>query len=759
MMPLKKIFGQLAIEKPLAVTRFEREVGQSAYIQISHLNSPSVFETKDGAQGVVIQVEGTPFEVEDDETLNYLQANLSQLWQSLDDEFAVYITTHRHPQTAYPKGEFKEGFANDFNDAYRQKFVNKPFFVNDIYITLMIKGSTNALKKGIQLLQHVSHQKEQQQANARRKKQAKKLNNALQQVLASLQPYNRRLLKNKVVDGIIVSDVISFFSLLVNIESKELTLPLEDIASFIPSKRLFVGYDTLHLRGNTADDNQFAAILSVKHYSPFTQPGMLNRLLTVPFNYITTHSYISLAKTSAQELISKQKARLSSVEDAGFSEREALDQALDDVISNRINFGLHHNTVLVTGTSKEQLEERVAMITRLYQECRLVAVRETLNLHNAFFAQVPGNFSAIRRQAPISSHNFSSFCSLHNYYNGFIDKNHLGSALMLVETQSKTPLYLNLHEKGSGKADDMTKGFTTLIAPAGSGKTALMMALDAQFNKHNIKSYIIDRNYGCEIYVAAMQGTYLKFIPTENTGMNPCQLDDTPVNRAFLGKWLRSLVENVALTAGDELQIDDVVDRNFTLPFEQRNLSSIASFFKTTFSGFDALSRWLKTPGRTGKAGSLAWVFDNATDTLNLNADTIGFDMTYLLDQTGDGDIVTSVNMYLFHRIEQGLDGRLTGVFIDEGWQILNNPYWQAKVQEYIFNWRKVNGFIVFSTQSPEKVANSVLGDALIQGAATQIYMANPKAQAKDYIDSFKLTLREYALIKVPLQKLEIALC
>jgi type IV secretion system protein VirB4 len=36
----------------------------------------------------------------------------------------------------------------------------------------------------------------------------------------------------------------------------------------------------------------------------------------------------------------------------------------------------------------------------------------------------------------------------------------------------------------------------------------------------------------------------------------------------------------------------------------------------------------------------------------------------------------------------------------------------------------------------------------LIQGSATILYLANPKALEKDYIHHFKCTQREYALIK-----------
>ncbi len=55
---------------------------------------------------------------------------------------------------------------------------------------------------------------------------------------------------------------------------------------------------------------------------------------------------------------------------------------------------------------------------------------------------------------------------------------------------------------------------------------------------------------------------------------------------------------------------------------------------------------------------------------------------------------------------------------------------------------------MVFATQSPGKVVQSPLRDELIQGSATNIYLPNPKAEEKDYIEGFKLSHREFEIIK-----------
>jgi len=105
----------------------------------------------------------------------------------------------------------------------------------------------------------------------------------------------------------------------------------------------------------------------------------------------------------------------------------------------------------------------------------------------------------------------------------------------------------------------------------------------------------------------------------------------------------------------------------------------------------------------------------------------MGFDMTHLLDN-GSDDLVFTVLFYLFHRIESLFTGQLVGLYLDEGWQYLNHPYWQKKLKSYLLTLRKKNVYIVFSTQSPSSVTSSLLCDELIQGSASNIFFGKSKS-------------------------------
>jgi type IV secretion system protein VirB4 len=58
------------------------------------------------------------------------------------------------------------------------------------------------------------------------------------------------------------------------------------------------------------------------------------------------------------------------------------------------------------------------------------------------------------------------------------------------------------------------------------------------------------------------------------------------------------------------------------------------------------------------------------------------------------------------------------------------------------------NGIVGFATQSARDALDSKISSAIIEQAATQLFMVNPKAQAEDYIEGFGLTAHELDLIR-----------
>ena len=143
--------------------------------------------------------------------------------------------------------------------------------------------------------------------------------------------------------------------------------------------------------------------------------------------------------------------------------------------------------------------------------------------------------------------------------------------------------------------------------------------------------------------------------------------------------------------------------------------------------------------------GERAWLFDNEADELDLDERVVGLDMTQLLD---DPSIRTPAMMYLFHRVEERLDGTPSIVVIDEGWKALDDEVFVQRLKDWEKTIRKRNGIVGFCTQSAHDALGSKISSAIVEQAATQIFLPNPKAQEDEYCKGFGLTTHEFNLVR-----------
>ncbi len=119
--------------------------------------------------------------------------------------------------------------------------------------------------------------------------------------------------------------------------------------------------------------------------------------------------------------------------------------------------------------------------------------------------------------------------------------------------------------------------------------------------------------------------------------------------------------------------------------------------------------------------------------------------MTQILD---DPAVRTPAMMYLFHRVEERLNGDAAIIVVDEGWKALDDDVFVRRIKDWEKTIRKRNGIVGFATQSAQDALESRIASAIIEQAATQIFMTNPKAREADYVDGFGLTPHEYEIVR-----------
>lgn len=692
---------------------------------------------RDGRLMQVLHVPGLLFETAATADLNYRKALRDAMLQAIgSSRLALYHHIVRRSVESTLDGAFPDAFSARIDAAWRGRLATKKLFVNDLYVTVIRRprpGRAGLVERMLGLARRSD-------AAGRQRDLAddlRALAAARDSLLAVLSHYGARLLGSYDGGHVPCSELLEFLSTLIDGEVRPVQLPDGDIGHALVGRRISFGAQTVEFGPYAGTKRRFGGIVSIKEYPVRTTPGMLDDLLRLPIELLVSQSFAFVDRSPALNTVNLALRRMRAGDDEAVSLRDELAQARDDVSAGRSSFGEHHLTVMVRADQPAEVDAGVAEVQAALIDLGLLGVREDMAMEPAFWAQLPGNFSYIPRRGLIASRNFASFASLHNFPLGTRANNHWGEAVTVLETTAAGPYYFNFHHGDLGNF--------TVIGPSGSGKTVILNFLLAQALRFNPRIIFFDKDRGAELFLRAIGGSYHVLRVNEPMGLNPLLLADTPENRHFLVGWLTHLVETggQSIDPEDLACLKDAVDANMAAPRAYQRLGHFAQLLRggDRPRAGDLASRLMPWCG----SGERAWLFDNAEDRTDVDQRIMGFDMTRLLD---DPVLRTPVMMYLFHRAEERLDGTPSIIVVDEGWKALDDPVFTARIRDWEKTIRKRNGIVGFATQSAEDALNSQIASAIVEQAATQIFMANPKAREQDYVGGFGLTQHEYELVR-----------
>ncbi len=721
---------------PSIATLRSRELAPEAFIPyVRHIDEKTI-ALDSRTLVVMVALEGVSFETADVLDLNALYRDLNTLYRNIADErLAIWSHLVRRRDSDYPDGTFATPFSAALNEKYRERMVREDLFRNDLYLTVLWSPSRDPADRAAKLLSRLRRAKRLDMEVD--EEALKQLQDKVVDVMAGLKRFKPRVLSLYEQDGMLFSEPSEVLHQIVGGRRERVPLTEGRIASAIYSDRVIIGRETIEIRHEA--ESRFAGILSFKEYPARTRTGMLDGVLTSPFEFILSQSFCFVSKADARVIMGRKQNQLVSSGDKAASQIDELDDAMDDLESNRFVIGEHHLTLSVFATTVKELTDNLAKARASLTNGGAVVAREDLGLEAAWWAQLPGNFRYRARSGAITSKNFAALSPFHSYPIGQKDGNEWGPAVALLKTASGSPYYFNLHYGDLGN--------TFMCGPSGAGKTVIVNFMLSQLEKHDPHVVFFDKDRGADLYVRAAGGTYLPLKNGVPTGCAPLKaLDLTPENKMFLARWVGKLVGSGAreLTVTELRDISGAIDGLADLPVDRRTIGALRTFLNNTDpEGIAArLRRW-------ERGGPLGWVFDNVIEDIGFgdfggSGKFIGYDMTDFLDNE---EIRTPLMAYLFHRVEELIDGRRIIIVIDEFWKALQDEGFRDLAQNKLKTIRKQNGLMLFATQSPRDALNSPIAHTIIEQCPTQIFLPNSRGNHADYVDGFKLTEREYELI------------
>lgn len=648
------------------------------------------------------------------------------------NHFALWFTTIRRKKNISPKGQFEDFFAQKINEEWVKENEWDDQYVNELYITVIIEGLDTSIVNFKSFLRSFSYGAISKLHKNSLEIAHKKLAEVVGELLKETVDYGGKLIGIKDWDGVLYSEPMRFFGKIVNLYEDRFPLAANDISNEMATHKVAFGDRDLEVVGN--HNKNFAAMFSLKEYFEVSTEA-LDLVLQLPFEFIITQSFDFAFTKKDLEPYEYQNYILQVSGDEEFRQESGIASFIENKNDLATDYGKQQITLMIISKAQEELEKDVKLAFEQFNALGFVVVREDIFAEHCFWAQLPANFSFLRRQRIINSNRIAGFAALHNFPSGSIEGNYWGPAVCILKTVLNTPYFFNFH--------DGSLGHTLILGEKGHNRTELLNFLLLHSRKFKNKLVYFDFENSAKPFIRALSGQYYDLAnhdvkDPQFLQLNPLALPHNSETKKFLVDFFTSLVVfSKEPISQNELQlIPEIIDRIIT---------SNAADFKSACEAFNnSQTPTIYSRLKIWNGESLSHIFGSKNE-INWAENIMAFDLTEVHAQR---PILIPIMVYLLHRIEMSLDGKPAILVLNEAWDLCDNIILAPHITEFLQRMRQKNCVVILTSSDGEEVAKSKISAEIAANIATQIFLpeSNPN---QAYKDIFNVTEDEMEIIKM----------
>ena len=483
--------------------------------------------------------------------------------------------------------------------------------------------------------------------------------------------------------------------------------------------------------------NAHLQVLTIVGFPTATTPGILDELNRLAFSYRWSTRAVLLDKTDATRLLTrirrqwfaKRKSIAAILKEVMTNEASALvdtdaankaadaDLALQELGADYAGQAYVTATVTVWDDDPRIAAEKLRLVEKVIQGRDFTAMPETINAVDAWLGSLPGHVYANVRQPPVSTLNLAHMIPLSAVWAGPERDEHFAAPpLLFGKTEGSTPFRFSLH------VGDV--GHTLVVGPTGAGKSVLLALMALQFRRY-AQAQVFAFDFGGSIRAAALGmggdwhdlGGGLTEGSETSVSLQPlARIHDVP-ERAWAADWIVAILmrEGIAIDPQVKEHLWSALTSLASAPVGERTITGLAVLLQS-----NDLKQALRPYCVGGAYGRL---LDAESEHLG-HASVQAFETEGLIG-TGAAPAVLA---YLFHRIEDRLDGSPTLLIVDEGWLALDDEGFAGQLREWLKTLRKKNASVVFATQSLSDIDGSAIAPAIIESCQTRLLLPNERA-------------------------------
>ncbi|MBF6571571.1 MAG: conjugal transfer protein TrbE [Candidatus Binataceae bacterium] len=429
---------------------------------------------------------------------------------------------------------------------------------------------------------------------------------------------------------------------------------------------------------------------------------------------------------------------------AAFQNQHALrmaadaDEAITEAEAGALRYCYVTPKVIITEDRADMADENAQLVFKVCQSIGFDPRIESINAVEAWLGSIPGHGWYDIRRPLVNTQNLADILPLTSIWPGLATNPcpyypNDTPALCYGATTGSTPFRFNLHVGDTGH--------TGIYGPTGSGKSVALGTIATNFRAvPDGQLFFFDKGYSAYVLTKALGGQHLD-LGEDEVPLQPLARIDDETDRMRLQTLLEDWLElhGVRLIPNQRKALWHALTLVAEGPVEQRTISNLVTQVQDNVvrDGLGAFSL----------AGPLGRFLDADRDVM-LEGRFVTFELETLMAM--GPKVVVPIATYLFHRIDQRLDGRPTLIILDEAWIMLTNSVFGAKIEEWLRTLRKKNAAVVLATQSLSEIANSPHRDVLLESCPTKLYLPNPEAKnaaSREMYRRFGLTDRQIEIV------------
>ncbi|MHB1676415.1 MAG: VirB4 family type IV secretion system protein [Sulfuriferula sp.] len=735
---------------------------------------------KDGGMIAFFEVMGVDIDAATSSEVNYCLNAFDHAYETFKDAPAVFSwIVHRKKALWYPAAEFPDPYSQFIDEQRKTQFLSGKNYINRHYLAITWESGVGLSGFSDRISLYIESGYSPVVAAARAATSFIRGNDAFNysaQELADRADKFQTLISRftERLSGLGVirmqgNELRAFLRRCVNPASEQegvVAMPFLD--THLPNAELKIERELL-----VFDEMLLVAGISLKEPPKITYQGIFDQLITIDGEVIFSQNFrFSSKKAVGKYLTSVRQYNdllkyspltwlyLAFNQNADARANEARLEAAESahmetsrVEMNDAYYGWYAAQVMAIGNSVDEVERVIAEVAGMMEVNNLTAIREKTHLLSAFAGGIPGMYATQKRWFMMEIMSLSDLTPIRTVDPGHRENSYLteqrkkySPALIVMNTEYKTPYYLNFHVGDLGHA--------LIVGPSRSGKSSGMNIIIAQFRKYAPSRIIIfDKDRSCRIPTILMGGDHIDVAGNRNIKWNPLTMLGEPGAMEWLAGWIEGLITY----RGYRYAADDVKD-------VWRSLQGLAAQDSAHWTLGHLHS--ILSPGLQNELdawvgqGQLAHYFDNLEDTFSLS-NFCCIEMGEILQK----DHVARAFMdYAFFRIykllrENNTDNGIvpTLIYIEECWFMLENPYFEQKIRDWTKTFAKFAAQLVMATQSLEDLAQSKVFSSLRDNIQTRLYLPNTNAMSAQlfplYADQFGLHEDQIAQIAAGTQK------